>query len=210
MKQKVTVQLSERIIERLKAAAERQGATKAAIVEAVLDNFLSSQVDALESVKDGAALRRLNWMSRQLEQLERDLRIVNEIVALHARYHLTVTPPLPSSQQSAACALGLERFEAFAAQVGRRVHLGAPLMRETLERLGAASPELFARDIEQDAPLGTPAPDPGRDQAQGVAVDVEPELCAAAREGGSTAGFPGRRDTRADRRGAACFGTRRG
>lgn len=198
MKQKVTVQLSERIIERLKAAAARQGATKTAIVEAVLDNFLSSQVDALETVKDGATLRRLNWMSHQLEQLERDLRIVNEIVALHARYHLTVTPPLPSSQQPAACALGLERFEAFAAQVGRRVHLGAPLMRETLDRLCATNPDLFARDIEEDAPLGTPA------------VHVEPELCAAAREGGSNAGFPGRCDSRADRRGAASFGTRRG
>ena len=210
MKQKVTMQLSERIIERLKAAAERQGATKAAIVEAVLDNSLSAQVDALESVKDGATLRRLDWMSRQLEQLERDLRIVNEIVALHARYHLTVTPPLPSAQQPAACALGLERFEAFAAQVGRRVHLGAPLMRETLDRLGAASPEHFARDIEQDAPLGTPAPDPGQDQARAVAVDVEPELYAAAREGGSNAGFPGRCACRAGRRGAAGFGTRRG
>jgi predicted DNA-binding protein len=210
MKQKVTVQLSERIIERLKAAAARQGATKTAIVEAVLDNFLSSQVDALESVKDGATLRRLNWMSRQLEQLERDLRIVNEVVALHARYHLTVTPPLPSSQQPAACALGLERFEAFAAQVGRRVHLRAPLMRETLDRLCATSPELFARDIEEDAPLGTPAPDPSQDQAQAAALDVEPELCAAAREGGSNAGFPRRCDSRAGRRGVASFGTRRG
>jgi len=210
MKQKVTVQLSEQIIERLKAAAERQGATKTAIVEAVLDNFLSAPIDALESVKDGATLRRLNWMSRQLEQLERDLRIVNEIVALHARYHLTVTPPLPSSQQPAACALGLERFEAFAVQVGRRVHLGAPLMRETLDRLCATSPELFARDIGQDAPLGTSAPDPRQHQAQAAAVDVEPKLCAAAREGGSNAGFSGRCDSRANRRGAASFGARRG
>jgi predicted DNA-binding protein len=208
MKQKVTVQLSEQIIERLKAAAERQGATKAAIVEAVLDNFLGSQVDALESVKNGATLQRLNWMSRQLEQLERDLRIVNEIVALHARYHLTVTPPLPSSQQPAACALGLERFEAFAAQVGRRVHLGTPLMRETLDRLCATSPERFAHDIEQGAPLGTPSP--GQDQAQSAALDVEPGPFAAAREGGSNAGFQGRYDSRADGAGFRTCGARRG
>jgi predicted DNA-binding protein len=181
MKRKVTVRLSEQIIERLKAAAERHGATKTVIVEAVLDNFLSCDVDALESIKDSATLRRLNWMSRQLEQLERDLRIVNEAVALHARYHLTVTPPLPSSQQPAACALGLERFEAFAAQVGRRVHLGAPLMRETIDRLCATSPELFTRDIEEGAPLGTPSPDPGQDKAASAAVDVEPSHYAAAR-----------------------------
>lgn len=204
MKHKVTVQLSERVIARLKAVAERQGATKTAIVEGVLDNFLGLQVDALESVKDGAMLRRLNWMSGQLEQLERDLRIVNEIVALHARYHLTVTPPLPPSQQPAACALGLERFEAFAAQVRRRVHLGAPLMRETLDRLCATSPELFARDIEEDALRA-----PGQGQAQAAAMDVEPELCTAAGEGGNIAGFPGRRDCRADQRGAASFGASR-
>jgi predicted DNA-binding protein len=196
MKQKVTVRLSEQIIERLNATAEREGATKTAIVEAVLDNFLN--VDALESIKDAATLRRLNWMSRQLEQLERDLRIVNEIVALHARYHLTVTPPLPSSQQSAACALGLERFEAFAAQVGRRVHMGAPLMRETIDRLGATSPEFFARDIEGGAPLGTPSPDPGQDKAASAAVDAEPRHYAAAWEAGSNTGFPEECDSRAD------------
>jgi len=158
MKRKVTVRLSEQIIEQLKAAAEREGATRTAIVEAVLDNFFSSQVDTLEAVKAGATLRRLDWMSRQLEQLERDLRIVNEIVALHARYHLTVTPPLSAAKQPAACALGLERFETFAVQVGRRVHLGAPLIRETLDRLRATNPELFAHDIEQGAPLANPSP----------------------------------------------------
>ncbi len=193
MKRKVTVRLSEQIVERLKAAAERQGATKAAIVEAALDIFLSSGVDPGELIKDTATLRRLNWMSRQLEQLERDLRIVNETVALHARYHLTVTPPLPSSQQPAACALGLERFEAFAAQVGRRVHLGTPLMRETMDRLSAASPKLFARDIEEGAPLGAP---PERGKAAPIGLDAKPRFDAVAAEGGSNAGFPERCDSR--------------
>lgn len=195
MKRKVTVWLAEQIVERLKAAAEHQGATKTAIVEAVLDNCLSSDVDAREPI-EAATLRRLNWMSRQLEQLERDLRMVNETVTLHARYHLTVTPPLPSSQQPAACALGLERFEAFAVQVGRRAHLGAPLMRETIDRLCATSPELFARDMEEGAPLGTPSPEPGEDKVAAVAVDAEPRHCTAAREGGSDAGFPERCDSR--------------
>ena len=82
-----------------------------------------------ETVNDATLLRRLDCMNRQLEQLEHDLRIVNETVAFHARYHLAVTPPLPQSQQRAACAPGLERFEVFAAQVGRRIHLGTPLMK---------------------------------------------------------------------------------
>ena len=79
----------------------------------------------------------LAGLSRQLEQLDRDLRIANETAALHARFHLAVTPLLPAAAQGAACALGAERFEEFAAQVGRRVDLGIPLIRETIDRVSA-------------------------------------------------------------------------
>src|SRR6267154_4188976 len=170
MKRRLTVQLPEELVERLEAAAARPDASKSAIVEAALDQFLSTDAD------DNTALpRRLNWMSRQLEQLERELRIVNETVALHARYHLSVTPPLPQSQHRPACVLGLERFEAFAAQVGRRVHLDTPLMRETLDRLSADNPDLFARDIEGGVPLGTPIPDHEADSPASPIVDNQPK-----------------------------------
>jgi len=188
MKRKISVQLSEQVIERLEAAAEQRSTSKAAIVESALERFLNPDD---ETIDDAALLRRLNWMSRQLEQLERDLRIANETVALHARYHLTITPPLPQSHQRAACVLGLERFEVFAAQVGRRVYLGTPLMRETMERLSATSPDLFARDIEEGAPLGPSSPDTNQNAPVSTAVDAEPELSAAAREDGSNGGFPG-------------------
>jgi len=188
MKRKISVQLSEQIVDRLETAAERPGASKAAIVEAALERFLSPET---ETIDDATLLRRLNWMSGQLEQLERDLRIVNETVALHARYHLTVTPPLPQPQQRAACALGLERFEEFAAQVGKRVHLGTPLMRETMHRLSATRPDLFAPDVEKGAPLGTPSAETDQDNPAATVVDKEPELSAAAREDGSNGGFPG-------------------
>src|SRR5262249_8563032 len=167
MKRKVTVQLSEQVAERLEAAAEQRGTSKAAIVESALERFLSPDA---ETVDDATLLRRLNWMSHQLEQLERDFRIVNETVALHARYHLTITPPVAQAQQRAACALGQERFEAFAAQVGRRVHLGTPLMRETMDRLSATNPDLFARDIGEGAPLGASSPDTDQDAPVSTAI----------------------------------------
>ena len=50
---------------------------------------------------------------------------------------------MPKAAQHAACAIGSQRFEEFAAQVGRRVHLGRPLMRETLDRISVTSPHLF-------------------------------------------------------------------
>ena len=51
--------------------------------------------------------RRLSLMSRsKLQELDRDLRIVNETIALQARFHLAVTPVLPAADQRAACVLG--------------------------------------------------------------------------------------------------------
>jgi predicted transcriptional regulator len=194
MKRKITVQLSEQIAARLEAAAERPGATKSAIVEAALERFLDEDQEKVDDGDhergDNAALsRRLNWMSRQLEQLDRDLRVVSETAALHARYHLTVSPPLPAAAQRVACVLGSERFEVFAAQVGRRVHLGTPLMRETMDRLSESSPELFSHDIES-VPLGAMLADRQPDVPAPSVDDKEPELAAAAAEGGSSGGFP--------------------
>src|SRR5215470_10055431 len=182
MKQKISVQLSEQLFAGLEATAEQNGKTKTAIVEAALSQFLAN---GAETDDDVALRRRLEWMSRQLEQLERELRIVNETVALHARFHLTVTPSMPQPHQRAACLLGLERFEAFAAQVGKRVHLGTPLMRETMDRLSATNPDLFARDIGEGAPLGASSPDTDRNAPVSGAVGSEPELSAAAQEDGS-------------------------
>ncbi|MCC6887294.1 MAG: CopG family transcriptional regulator [Hyphomicrobiales bacterium] len=192
MKRRITVQLPEQLVERLEAAAARQGASKSAIVHAALDQLLSADTGGNATVS-----RRLKLISRQLEHLEQDLRIVNETVALHARYHLTVTPPLSTSQHRAACALGLERFEVFAAQIGRRVHLGTPLMRETMYRITTINPDLCARAIEEGVPLGAPIPDSEPDKPASAAANEQPEPSAVAREGGSNACFPEQSDRQA-------------
>ena len=188
MKRKISVRLSEEIVERLEAAAQRPGASKTTVLEAALDRFLDP---GAETIDDVTLLRRLDGMSRQLEQLEHNLKIVNETVALHARYHLAITPPLPQSQQRAACALGLERFEEFAAQVGRRVRLDMPLMRETMDRLGTRGPHLLARNIGEDAPRGVANASSGQDVAASTVVDESQGLPAAAREDVSSGGVPG-------------------
>jgi hypothetical protein len=53
--------------------------------------------------------RRLDAISRQIEQLGHDLRIVSETVALQARFQLAVTPSLSAAAQHAACTLASER-----------------------------------------------------------------------------------------------------
>jgi len=134
MKPRVGVYLSEGMAARLAEAAKHPRATKSALVEAALDRFLGSD-DAIDDTATVA--HHLAGLSRQLEQLDRNLRIANETAALHARFHLAVTPLMPADEQGAACALGAERFEEFATQVGRRVDLGASLIRETIDRCSA-------------------------------------------------------------------------
>jgi len=133
---KVTVRLSERVCGRLDVASDRPGLGKSMLVEAALEHFL----DPTPSVE--ALLReRLDGIHARFDHLERDMRIITETVALHARYHLTVVPPLPESRQREAVVLGDERFKVLAEQVDRRVRLGRPLMQETINRLNSAEQE---------------------------------------------------------------------
>jgi hypothetical protein len=156
MKRKICVYVSEDVVSRLAVAAEYRGATKSGLVGAALDRFLDT---ADERDDQPGVDQRLAQMGRQLDHLARELRLVNETVAMHARYHLTVTPPLPDTAQPAACRLGAARFEEFAAQVGRRVEEGRPLIRETLERLGTTGATRPSPESQgpASAPAGYPA-----------------------------------------------------
>jgi hypothetical protein len=188
MKPRIGVYLSEHMAARLAAAAKRPGVTKSGLVEAALDRFLGSDDD----IDDTTVARHLTGLSRQLENLDRGLRIVNETVAHHARFHLAVTPPMPAAAQRASCALGAERFNEFAAQVGRRVDRGTPLMRETMDRLDATRPVLSERDLGQGEPSRTPSTNYEPSQRASTAFDDVSEHSAAVREDGSNGGFPGR------------------
>ena len=171
MKPRIGVYLSEQMAARLAAAAKRPGASKSALVEAALAQFFGSDDDSDNLPVD----RRLSLMSRQLEQLDRDLRVVNESVALQARYQLAVTPPLPAAALRAACALGSERFDEFATQVWRRVQSGTSLVHETVDRLGQTSSPVHEPDLRTSNPVG-----------------IEVEHSTAVREGGSLFNFPGK------------------
>ncbi|MGE0233014.1 MAG: CopG family transcriptional regulator [Flavobacteriaceae bacterium] len=184
MKPRICVYISEEAAVRLLAEARRRGVSKSFLVRAALDQLLGGP--DCEAIDHSAMMRRLNWMSRQLEHLDRDMRVVNETVALHARYHLTVTPPLSPPIRQAACKLGAARFNEFAAQVGRRVHLGTPLMRETMERVSETSPHLFTAQQSCAEPDSHAAHDGTDDN---VVVAMTPSRPAAAPEGGSNAAF---------------------
>ena len=191
MKPRIGVYLSEAMAARLAEAAKRPGATKSSLVEAALARFLGSDDDVGDTAD---VVRHIAGLSRQIEQLDRNLRIANETVALHARFHLAVTPILPVAAQGAACALGAQRFEEFAAQVGRRVDHGVSLIGETIERAKPAradSPEFNPHD---DDPSGAESTVYEQGIPASNLADDTP-VHAAVREDGSNGGFRGRRSS---------------
>lgn len=133
---KVTVRLTEELYDRFSSATTRPGLGKSAVVEVALERFLSP-APAVESVVQ----ERFDDMTVRFDRIEHDIRVMAEIVALHARYHLSVMPPMPQSQQQHAVRLGDERFKVLAEQADRRVRLGRPLMHETIDRLNSREPE---------------------------------------------------------------------
>ena len=186
MKPRIGVYLSEQMAARLAAAAKRPGATKSALVDAALAQFLGSDDETDNIPVD----RRLSLMSLQLEELDRGLRIVNETVALQARFHLAVTPVLPAADHRASCVLGSERFDEFATQVWRRVQSGTSLVHETLDRLGHKRGTLADGFGKGVAKTSSPVHEPDLRTSNPVGIEVEHST--AVREGGSPFNFPGK------------------
>lgn len=181
---KVTIRLTEKVHEQLEAATKRPGVGKSMVVEAALAHFMTPRSSVENSVQ-----KELSDIHARFDSLNRDLRMIAETVALHARYHLAVMPPLPQQQQLEACQLGDERFKVLADQVDRRVRQGRPLLQETINRPNDANLGEPESTIGEDAPLG-PEPAQIRHHADSRAnVSIEQELSAAAGEGGSKSNF---------------------
>lgn len=176
---KVTVRLTEELYERFSSASTRPGRGKSVVVEAALERFLSPALSVEEVVQE-----RFDDMDVRFDRLERDVRIMVETVALHARYHLSVMPPMPPSRQQEAARLGDQRFMVLAEQVDRRVRLDRPLMHETIDRLNSRGPgEASPAGMEGAAPSNI-------DRSSAVAgVVTNPAFSAAAGEGGSKTYF---------------------
>lgn len=117
MKIRQNLYIDREVGEALEALAARRGSNKSRIVNDALADWLArratKQIDDLLKV-------RLNRISRDLSLARRDIDILLESLSLFVRYQLMVTAPLPDAD-AAAIAVGHERFERFAAQLGRQL-----------------------------------------------------------------------------------------
>ncbi|WP_354202693.1 hypothetical protein [Bradyrhizobium sp. JR4.1] len=179
---KITIQVSESIFQRLEAATDRPGMGKSVVVEAALDRFL----DPAPPI-EGLVYEAIDRTNEQVLGLRTDIAKIAEIVALHARYHLTLTPPMPPSKQDEACVLGLERFKAFAEQVDRRVRLGRPLLQETIDRVGNS--RRSGSETGGGASRAAARAPVEEERHCVAAVGEKSEACAVAEEGGSKINF---------------------
>lgn len=125
----------------LEAFASRPGTSKSAIVSNALRDYFErrggKELDDIFKV-------RLDRLSTQLNRIERDVLVLTESLALFVRFQFTIAPPQPDADQAAARALAQSRYEAFIAQVGRRLASGRTLRKALAatqdETAGAASP----------------------------------------------------------------------
>ncbi len=85
--------------------------------------------------REAALARRLDRLSRQLDKLDRDQHVLIETVALYLRVFLTVSPPVPESQQDALRAQGKLRYGQFVDQLARHLQRGRSLVREVHEEI---------------------------------------------------------------------------
>jgi predicted transcriptional regulator len=127
MRTRHTIWLPPELVTRLADYAARKRLSRAAVVEAAVASHLSPDgADRLEA----ALARRLDRIARQIERLERHVKISNEAIALFVRFWLTNIPPLPDTAQAAAQTKGRERYEGYLAALGRRITRGQSLADE--------------------------------------------------------------------------------
>jgi hypothetical protein len=148
---RLTAYVSDSVAERLAMASKRKGFNRSKIVDRALDRFLAG--DGSQG-NETSMQRRLDNMSKQQARTERNIAVLLETLGLFVRYYLTVTPPLPKSEQDPARSLGNQRFEVFVAQIGKRLAAGQSTVRDVMERVAANDPDLFARDFDEQSSDG--------------------------------------------------------
>jgi hypothetical protein len=145
---RLTVYLTNPVADRLELASVRKRTSKSALVNEALDRMLNAQRD--ETHEAGQA-RRLDRLAKQFASYERNQSVVLETLALFIRYYLTVTAPMPKSEQDASRLIGNQRFEAFVAQVGKRLASGTSTMNEAMEKDLATDSDLQRHDPDESA-----------------------------------------------------------
>jgi DNA-binding transcriptional MocR family regulator len=130
MRQRMNVYLPPELLQEITDLAARKKLSQSAIVEAAVTSFLSP--DGADR-REAAFARRLDKLTRQVQRLERNTRIMLETQALFVRFWLTVTPPPPPEVQAATQPDVQKRYAGFVEALGRRLQKGQSFLNEIPE-----------------------------------------------------------------------------
>ena len=145
MRHRHALYLSEVMTQRLQIMAETHRVAKSEILERALKRYLANESG--DQPADLVVLQQES-NSRSLRRLERDLAIASELIATFVRYFVTITPPVPGSEQAAARALGQLRFEQVIEDLARRLRTDRSLMARVAAIL-SESPQTTNSDNQQ-------------------------------------------------------------
>lgn len=140
-KKRYTLYISRPLARKFDLVAQQRNGAKSALVEEALRASLEPQQHP--GIEEGLA-RRFNELNRSMAAIRSDMAVAAETLGLFVRYFLTVTPPLPQSEQEPARLLGKERFDVFVGEIGRRIAENQRLVSEVLATIPVNQPDLFA------------------------------------------------------------------
>jgi len=98
-KKRYCLYLSRPLAHQLERVASLRHGSKSALLEEALRKSL--EPEQVPGVEEGL-VRRLNELHKALAAIARDVTVATETLALFVRYMLTVTPPIPDSDQESA------------------------------------------------------------------------------------------------------------
>jgi hypothetical protein len=178
MKKKISLQLTEVIVDKLKTAAAERGVNRAIIVEKALERFLDEA--------DGAAMPvdRIERLDEQLKSIQSELKAISETVTLHARYDLAARSLMRGADQSSSGHLA-----GIAGQARSEHHPKTDT--DPIDSRRGASRGDTADDVDMEQQFGAPTRSPDRRPWANSMPEVAWGLPGAAEEGGSEDYFRG-------------------
>ena len=182
-KARLTVYISDSVADRLDLACKRPGGNKSKFVDTALDKYLSNQASGST---DATLFRRLDIVTKHAARTDRNIAVILETLGLFVRYYLTITPPLPKSEQDPARSMGNQRFEFFVTQVGKRLATGQSLVRDVMEQVSTHDPDLLMRDLDDQSFVNTNNSKPSSSRPEGAGRGGE----APAQHGHGSASRP--------------------
>lgn len=142
-KPRVTFYVTDDNYVRVKALAARPGQNVSKIIENALTAYFSHE---REDNRDGAIIRRLDRLTRQLEVNKRNMIILSETVALNVRYFLTLMPEVDGNDMPAVQAMGARRYEKFVETLRTVLGDGDRVLHSALDDIVVGEDAFFTKE----------------------------------------------------------------